>query len=485
VTYFFETYGCQMNTAESAALELACRERGWNPASGAECTDLILINTCSVRITAETRALGRIAHYAALKRKRQAAGGTFALVLAGCMAQRMGQEIQKRYPAVDYVMGTAARSMFPRILEAVEECFLPFMERQGDDSAGKTPSRTAGFSAQAAADRPFSLPPVPELSEQAAFSFSSSHLEEGQFRSFIPIMHGCDNFCAYCIVPHVRGREISRDPRLIIDEIGLVGGRGVREITLLGQNVNTYRWQDDKNGGKPLDFAGLLRLVAQEAAKSGVQWVRFLSANPKNFSAETIQVMAENPVFCRHIHLCVQHGSNRILSGMNRGYTREQYLSLVRDLRAALPNFSLSTDILVGFPGETDDDLAQTLDLMEEVRFSYAYMYHYNPREGTAAFNLPGRIPDTLKRERLAQVISLQKKHTVLLLKSKIGRRERVLVEGISRKNADELISRTERDETVAAPGSAALIGSFAELTLSELRGTTFRAKELLSCSGV
>lgn len=458
MTYFFETYGCQMNTAESAALELACRERGWNPACDAECTDLVLINTCSVRITAETRALGRIAHYAALKRKRQAGGRTFALVLAGCMAQRMGQEIQERYPAVDYVMGTAARSMFPRILEAVEGCL---------------------------AGRSFSLPPVPELSEQAVFSFSSSHLEEGQFRSFIPIMHGCDNFCAYCIVPYVRGREISRDPRLIIEEIGLVGGRGVREITLLGQNVNSYRWQGDQNGGKPLDFAGLLRLVAKEAAKNGVQWVRFLSANPKNFSSETIQVMAENPVFCRHIHLCVQHGSNRILSAMNRGYTREQYLSLVRDLRAALPNISLSTDILVGFPGETDDDLAQTLDLMEEVRFSYAYMYHYNPREGTAAFSLPGRIPEELKRERLARVISLQKKHTVLLLKSKIGRRERVLVEGISRKNADELISRTERDETVAAPGAAALIGSFAELTLSELRGTTFRAKELLLCSGV
>jgi tRNA-2-methylthio-N6-dimethylallyladenosine synthase len=279
-------------------------------------------------------------------------------------------------------------------------------------------------------------------------------------------------------VPYVRGREISRDPKTIAEEIRLVGERGVREITLLGQNVNSYNWD-----GGSLNFAGLLRMIASEAEKSGVKWLRFLSANPKDFSPETIQVMAENPVFCRHLHLPVQHGSNRVLAAMNRGYTREHYLSLVKEIRFAMPQISLSTDFLVGFPGETEEDLQETLSFMEEVQFLYAYMYHFNPREGTAAYNLPDRVGEGLKRERLSRVIELQKKHTAALLKKRIGAREIVLVEGISRKNADELVTRTERDEMAVAPGPASMIGTFAELTLSGLRGNTFRAKEAL-CPG-
>jgi tRNA-2-methylthio-N6-dimethylallyladenosine synthase len=292
-------------------------------------------------------------------------------------------------------------------------------------------------------------------------------------------MHGCNNFCSYCIVPYVRGREISRDPRLIADEIRLVGGRGVREITLLGQNVNSYNW----NKGE-LNFAGLLRMIAAEARHSGIRWLRFLSANPRDFSPETIQVMAENPLFCRHVHLPVQHGSDRILAAMNRGYTRERYLSLVSEIRTAMPEISLSTDILVGFPGETEEDAEETLSLMEEVQFLYAYMYHYNPREGTAAYNLPDRIREEVKRERLSRVINVQKKHTTALLKKRIGAREMVLIEGISRKNADELVTRTERDEMAVVPGPASMIGSFAEVTLSGLRGNTFRAQKESLCPG-
>jgi tRNA-2-methylthio-N6-dimethylallyladenosine synthase len=249
---------------------------------------------------------------------------------------------------------------------------------------------------------------------------------------------------------------------------------------LLGQNVNTYNWND---GGAPkgaMDFAGLLRLVADEAGASGVKRLRFLSANPGNFSQETIRVMAEHRVFCRHLHLCVQHGSNRILQAMNRGYTREHYLSLVKEIRSAMPEISLSTDILVGFPGEKEEDLEATLALMEEVRFLYAYMYHYNPREGTAAYNLPDRVSEETKRERLSKVIALQKEHTGEKKKKRIGAREIVLVEGISRKNADELVTRTERDEMVVAPGPSSMIGSYTWLTISSLRGNTFRAKELV-----
>jgi tRNA-2-methylthio-N6-dimethylallyladenosine synthase len=458
VNYFFETYGCQMNTAESAALKLVLKERGWSQAQDGESADLVVINTCSVRKTAEKRALGRLAQYGGLKKKREALNRPFTLVVAGCMASRLGERLKEKVAAVDYCMGTAARSEFPLMLEALEKGkqFLP-------------------------------------ENEKPVFSFSSSHLEEGQFRSFIPIMHGCNNFCSYCIVPYTRGREVSRSPASIVGEIRLMAEKGVREITLLGQNVNSYHWEGeeglDSSGkhtfqGRSLDFPELLELIAHEIEQTSIRWVRFLSSHPKDLSSKVIRIMARYPVFCRHLHLCVQHGSNAILSAMNRRYTREQYLELVAEIREAIPGITLSTDILVGFPGETDEDLAQTLALMEEVKFLYAYMYYYNPREGTAAFDLPGRIGEAVTRKRLSQVIELQKQHTVELLLSRIGCRERVLIEGISRKNADELVTRTERDEMAVVPGEPSMIGSFAEVTLSSLRGNTFRAKELCLCPG-
>jgi len=320
-----------------------------------------------------------------------------------------------------------------------------------------------------------------DINEKAVFSFSNSHFDEGQensaFKSFVPIMHGCNNFCSYCIVPYVRGREVSRNPQNIIEEIRLVGGRGVREITLLGQNVNSYN-----SGG--VNFSDLLKLIAPEAEKSGIKWMRFLSANPGNFSGETIEVLAANKIFCRHLHLPVQHGSDGILKTMNRGYTAAGFLKLVRDIRAAMPEITISTDILVGFPGETESDVRLTLDLMEEIKFLYSYMYHFNPREGTKAFDLPDRIGEDVKRERLARVIALQQKHTIELLKARIGTTETVFIEGISKKNADELITRTEKDEMAAVPGSKSMIGSFGKVTFSSLKGNTLRAKEIYPCPG-
>jgi tRNA-2-methylthio-N6-dimethylallyladenosine synthase len=267
----------------------------------------------------------------------------------------------------------------------------------------------------------------------------------------------------------VRGREISRDPDSIIAEIALLAENGVREITLLGQNVNSYRWD------RGLDFPALLELIASRVKGSPIEWVRFLSANPKDLSGKTIAVMASHSCFCRHLHLPVQHGSNRILAAMNRRYTRESYLELAGRIRAAMPDISFSTDIMVGFPGETEADLEETLDLMNRVRFAYAYMYHYNPREGTPAADLPGRIDYGVKIERLSRVIALQKAHTIELLQARVGGRERILIEGISRKNADDYIARTERDDMAAVTGSAEP-GSFAWARLRSLKGTTFRA---------
>jgi tRNA-2-methylthio-N6-dimethylallyladenosine synthase len=445
--YFFETYGCQMNMAESAALGLAARERGWEEAVSAEEANLILLNTCTVRATAEQRAMGRLAHYESLKKKRRAEGApSFTLVVAGCVAQRLGNNLKEKFPAIDYVMGTSARSFFPFMLEAAE---------QGRKAI--------------------------ETGEKPEFAFSSSHLEEGQFRAFIPIMHGCNNFCSYCIVPYVRGREISRSPASILEEIRMVGERGVKEITLLGQNVNSY------NSVPGTKFPELLELIAGylEKEKSPIRWVRFLSSHPKDLSPRAIQAMAGHKVFCRHLHLCAQHGSNSMLKAMNRRYTREQYLELVSSLRAAMPGLTLSTDILIGFPGETEEDLEETFSLMEEVKFLYAYTYHYNPREGTAAYDLPNRIPESVKRKRLARVIELQQQHTAQLLKGRLGAETTVLIEGISHKNADELIARTERDEMVVVPGKNAWLGSFGRLVLSDLKGVTFRSKEVRLFEGL
>jgi tRNA-2-methylthio-N6-dimethylallyladenosine synthase len=441
-----------MNTAESAAFKGVLRERGWSEAQDGAEADLVVLNTCSVRIGAETRVLGRLAQYEALKKKRAALHRPFTLVVAGCMASRLGETLKVQAPAVDQVLGTREASLFPRIVESLEQGFR-LQDLRAEQEAQAKPVR----------------------------SFAAFHGEEGQFRSFIPIMQGCNNFCSYCIVPYVRGREVSRDPRSIREEIRAAAEQGIREITLLGQNVNSYQWKS-KNPGETLDFPGLLEVVACEAEKNAIPWVRFLSSHPKDLSSEAIRVMAAHRVFCRHLHLCVQHGSNAILEAMNRGYTREAYLELVAEIREAMPDMSLSTDILIGFPGETHADLEQTLALMETVQFLYAYMYHYNPREGTAAFTFPNRIGEGTKRKRLAQVIALQKRHTLELLQLRIGCRAKVLIEGISRKNANELLARTERDEMVVVPGSPALVGSFAELHLSSLRGHTFRAKELSLC---
>ncbi|MDR0525002.1 MAG: tRNA (N6-isopentenyl adenosine(37)-C2)-methylthiotransferase MiaB [Spirochaetaceae bacterium] len=437
MTYFFETYGCQMNTAESAAMEQVLRDRGWTRSPEGKPADLVILNTCAVRATAEQRVMGRLAQYGAWKKTRD-----FRLVVLGCMASRLGEALKEQAQGVDFVIPGPASSALPRILEELEGGQIYREKPSGPEEC-----------------------------------FSAVHWEEGQFRSFVPIMRGCDNFCSYCIVPYVRGREISRDPADITREIRFLAEKGVREITLLGQNVNSYRQGD-------LDFAGLLERTGAETAGTAIRRVRFLTSHPKDLSSRAIRAMAENPVFCRHLHLCVQHGSNSVLQAMNRRYTREGYLALVREIREAMPDISLSTDLLVGFPGETEEDLQKTLDLMEEVRFIYAYMYHYNPRAGTPAFTLPGRVPEEVKRERLARVMALQKRHTREWLESRLGRRERVLIEGISRKKADELITRTERDEMAVVPGRASALGRFADLTLSSLRGNTFYAKEFDLCPG-
>jgi len=443
--YLLETYGCQMNKAESAALEIICRERGWSPTSESAEADLVLINTCSVRATAETRAWGRIDLYASLKRKRAQEGGRLALVVTGCMAERLKREIRQRQSAVDYVVGNFQKQSFGLVLDAVAQ------------------GRSIG-----------------DVDESPSFVFSHSYYEPGAFRSFVPIMHGCDNFCSYCIVPYLRGRETSRRPADILAELDALEAGGVREVTLLGQNVNSYRWSEPGEGD--LDFPGLLRLISshlREGGRHSIRWIRFLTSHPKDLSEGLIRVLAEDDLFCRHVHLCVQSGSDLVLAAMNRRYTRLEYLRLADRMRASIPGLSLSTDILVGFPGETETDLEDTLDLMREVGFTYSFMYHFNPRDGTPAAAMEARVPETVKRERLARVIAVQRETTLALMASRVGAVEEVLVEGLSRRSKTEVLGRTQRDEMVVFPAPASRVGGFARLRLARLSGSTFRGEEL------
>jgi tRNA-2-methylthio-N6-dimethylallyladenosine synthase len=423
-----------MNIAETNALEQQLREEGWMPAESEEEANAVILNTCSVRETAEERIAGRIGHYTHSKQSR-----SFRLVVMGCMAQRMKEELLRSFPAVDLVLGTFEKERLPRLLQEQ-------LEGRGDEHRVYT--------------------------SESSFSFQRMHLREHDFRAFVPIMHGCNNFCSYCIVPYVRGREVSRNPEEILRETADLTGRGVREITYLGQNVNSYA---HTSNGRELDFPGLLRLILESG--SAPEWLRFITSHPKDVPQELIDLLAEEPKLCSHLHLPVQHGSSRILCSMNRKYSRDDYLRLAGTLRERVPELALSTDIMIGFPGETREDFEATLDLMREVRFDDAFTYYFNPREGTPAADFDDQLNRELKLARLQEVIELQRTISSENRRRRIGETVWALAEEISKKSSTELLGRTERNQMVVFPGTAAEIGSFHRVRLAELNGNTFRGE--------
>ena len=457
MTYFFETYGCEMNIAESAAAEQLFIARGWKKAASAQVCDVAVINSCSIRKTAEERIEGRLGWYSGLKKVRACRPDAKAklleeaaeyvkdgpkpltLVFMGCMAERLRESIKKDWPCIDYVVGTFAKHHFGEIIDAVEENRTPFA-----------------------------------LDDTESYKFASLSYEPGSFNCFVPIMHGCNNFCTYCIVPYVRGRECSRPVEEILKELEVLNGYGVRDVTLLGQNVNSYNGTD-KNGSS-VNFAGLLQRIADylKETSSSIGWVRFMSSHPKDLTDDVIDVISKNDVLCRHIHLPVQNGSSKILSAMNRKYTREQYLDLVTRIKTAMPDVSLTTDIMMGFPGETEEDVQATLDLMRQVQYESAMMYYYNPREGTPAAKME-QIPLEVKKERLQRVIDLQLEHTHIQMSRHIGETAKVLVESVSRDNKAELLGKTARNEKVAFAAEKSMIGSFVTVKITELSGNTYR----------
>ncbi len=460
MTYYFETYGCEMNIAESASMEQLLIARGWTKALSAQTTDLIVINTCSIRKTAEDRIEGRLGWINGLKAVREKKTGAktkfleeamdyvkdgakpLTVVVTGCMAERLLPTFKERWPFVDFVVGTFAKHHFGEIIDSIEE--------------------------------KHAAPAVPDNSEP--YHFAPVSAEPGAFSTFVPIMHGCNNFCTYCIVPYVRGREISRPVEQILEELDILKKLKVCEITLIGQNVNSYNGVDA--AGQNVNFAGLLRIIADHLRKteSTIRWVRFMSSHPKDFTDDVIDVIAAEPLICRHIHLPVQNGSTAVLKAMNRRYTREQYLELVAKIKAKIPEVSLTTDIMMGFPGETEEDVQQTLDLMKQVKYESAMMYYYNPREGTPAAKME-QLPEEVRKERLQRVIDLQLEHTQERMSERVGTTTLVLAEGVSRDSADELLGQTEQHEKVAFKADRKLIGSFVNVKIIQLNGNTFKGE--------
>lgn len=455
MTYFFETYGCEMNIAESASVEQILISRGWKKAENVQVADMAIINTCSVRGSAEERIFGRLGFFTGLKKVRSCAPDAkrrnmeiaaeyverngavpLTVIVMGCMAERLLKSLQKDWPCIDYVVGTFAKNKFGEIIQAVED--------------GEKYIQT---------------------DEEPVYVFAETSYEEGAFSTFVPIMHGCNNFCSYCIVPYVRGREVSRPADQILHELDVLSGRGVKEITLLGQNVNSY------SGADGMDFPELLRAVCRHLEKTGspIEWIRFESSNPKDFSDGLIDVIAQEKRICSGLHIAVQHGSDRILKAMNRKYTREQYISLVEKLRARIPGLQLTTDIMLGFPGETEEDFEQAVSLMRQVEFESAFMYYYNPREGTPAARMKDQVPLEVKKERLQKVIDLQLGITRKVMQSQTGKKLRVLADIVSRDNARELLGKTEQNERVAFEAPVSLIGKFVEVRIDSLNGNTFK----------
>lgn len=466
MTYFFETYGCEMNIAESAAVEQLLIARGWKQAASAQVADLAIINTCSVRGSAEERIEGRLGWFNGLKAVRCCKIGAktklldqaveyvkdgpkpLTLVVMGCMAERMLNEFHVKFPFVDYVVGTYAKHHFGEIITAIEEGRKPF-----------------------------------EVDDSEKYEFAEVSAEPGAFSTFVPIMHGCNNFCTYCIVPYVRGREVSRPVNEILKELDILNSYGVREITLIGQNVNSYHGlAGDSSISVPdaenVTFAQLLQLIANHLknTQSKIEWVRFMSSHPKDFTDDVIDVIAKNPVICHHIHLPVQHGSTAVLKKMNRVYTREQYLQLVQKIKNKIPDVSLTTDIMMGFPTETEEDVELTLDLMRQVKYESAMMYFYNPREGTPAAKME-QLPESVRKERLQRVIDLQLEHTHEQMSKRIGMEVKVLAESVSRDDKNELLGQTQQHEKVAFLADKSLIGNFVNVKITSLNGNTFKGQ--------
>jgi tRNA-2-methylthio-N6-dimethylallyladenosine synthase len=405
--YIIHTFGCQMNKHDSERMAGLLEAAGHVRAPSNDEADIIVFNTCAVRETADDRLYGQVASLKALK-----TGGRPDVLIAvgGCVGQRDGERMLRELPHVDVVFGTHTIHELPSLLDA------------------------------AASGRP--LASIAEETDRFASDLPS--VREHRWHAWVPITVGCDNHCSYCIVPYVRGPERSRRFEDVVTEVASLAADGVIEITLLGQNVNSYG--RDRYGSPR--FAELLHVVAE----TGVQRIRFATSHPKDLSRETIEAFASIPSLMPYLHLPVQHGSNRILAAMNRGYTREQYLERIDRLRDVVPGIALSTDIIVGFPGETDDDFEQTLDLVERVAYDHAFTFIYSPREGTPAAALADAVPREVAQSRFDRLATSVRSLSLASNERAVGEAVDCLVEGPSRRDPRVLSARTPHNRLIHVP---------------------------------
>ncbi len=405
---YIETYGCQMNVADSEVVAAVMKMAGYDTVATFEEADAVFLNTCSVRDNAEKKILNRLEFFNAMRKKKP----RLIVGVLGCMAERVKDDLIGRH-RVDLVAGPDAYLSLPGLVAAAEagEKAVNVELSVAETYRNILPSRICG-----------------------------SHVS-----GFVSIMRGCDNFCTYCIVPYTRGRERSRDVESILGEVADLRIKGYKEVTLLGQNVNSYRFE--KDDGTIVSFPRLLRIVAEAAPDMRV---RFTTSHPKDMSDETLRVIADAPNVCRHIHLPVQSGSNRILKLMNRRYTREWYLERVAAIRRIIPGCGLSTDIFSGFPGETEEDHRLSLSLMKECGYDSAFMFKYSERPGTyASKHLPDDVPEEVKIRRLNEIIALQNSLSAESNARQVGRTLEVLAEGVSKRSRDQLFGRSGQNHVV------------------------------------
>lgn len=428
-----QTFGCQMNVHDSEKIMALMRECGYEYTDDAKTADLLIINTCSIREKAEQKVYSQLGRFRKLKSVRP----HLIIGVGGCLAQQKGNEIIWKYPFVDLVFGTHKIHKIPELLSAIECARAPVVETSFSKSV-----RSLGMLA---------LP------------------QNGNMSAHVTIMQGCNNYCAFCVVPFLRGREESRPPHEIIEEINILATHGVREVTLLGQNVNSY----GHTLGHNYDFADLMQEIGNI---NGIERIRFTTSHPKDLSEKLMNCFATTEKLCEHIHLPVQSGSDRILQMMNRGYTACDYMKKVDSLRAICPEIRITTDIIVGFPGETEEDFKATLDLMEQVRFDGAFSFKYSERAGTAAFGLGQKVPESVKRERLKTLQLLQDSHAMESNKSLIGRNVEILVEGYSKKNSrEDVIGRTRSNRIINLRGNSKLFGRTVYVVITEAYSHSLR----------
>ena len=444
---YIETYGCQMNISDSELMHGILAEQGYAATDTPDDADVILVNTCAIRDHAEQRVIGRVGQLQQIRRERP----DVVIGVTGCMAQRMGEQLFRKDGGVDLVMGPDAYRQLPEKLAALRPAAAPASGRALPTIGGGPRGLTVlGFD-------PF------ENYEGVAARRTSA------VSAWVPIQRGCNYRCTYCIVPYVRGDEKNRDPHAILDEVRRLADEGVPEVTLLGQTVNSYEHGD-------WTFPRLLREVARV---DGIRRVRFTSPHPNDFTRELVEVMAGEETVCKQLHLPVQSGHDRTLKRMLRRYTVAEYLEKIDWVREAMPGIALSTDVIVAFPGETEEEYEATLDLMRRVRYDDAFMYRYSEREGTPATRLPRDqfVPDDVGQARLERLIELHRSIQAEIYRAEVGRVEEVLIEKEGRRGG--LQGRTAGNKVVTFDGPAELIGRFVDVRLTATTGATFTGERV------